>query len=42
MKPIDLNQVTQYVEENIGSFHQRRLEKLKALRLRACLRNSRW
>ncbi len=38
MKPIDLNQVTQYVEENIGSFHQRRLEKLKALRLKQVLR----
>ena len=33
MKKLNLNDVTNYVEENIGDFHKRRIEKLKDLRL---------
>ena len=33
MKPLALNDVTAYVESNIGSFHERRLESLRKLKL---------
>jgi hypothetical protein len=38
MNSLDLNTVALYVEENIGSFHQKRLEKLRNLRLMRVLR----
>jgi len=38
MKPLNMNSVRQYVEENIGTFHQKRLEKLKELKLKNVLR----
>lgn len=33
MKPLNLADVTAYVEQNIGAFHAKRLEKLEALQL---------
>ncbi|MBN2501911.1 MAG: cytosolic protein [Anaerolineales bacterium] len=33
MKPLNLNDVTSYVEEHIGVFHTKRLEKLSSLKL---------
>jgi hypothetical protein len=33
MKPLNLADVTEYVEQNIGTFHSKRLEKLEALQL---------
>ncbi len=38
MIPIKLNEVTQYVEQNIGTFHQKRIESLKSLKLSTVLR----
>ena len=35
--PLDLSDVTEYVERNIGSFHAKRIQKLEALRLRRLL-----
>jgi hypothetical protein len=33
MKQINLKDVTQYVEENIGTFHQKRIDRIKKLKL---------
>ena len=33
MKPLNLADVTEYVEQNIGTFHAKRLENLEALQL---------
>lgn len=38
MNPIDLNEIARYVEDHIGDFHQRRLAKLKNLKLKEVLR----
>jgi hypothetical protein len=38
MKPLNLSKVTEYVETNIGNFHQKRLENLKGLKLDKVLR----
>jgi hypothetical protein len=38
MKPLDIADVTKYVEENIGDFHSRRVEKLGELKLRTVLK----
>lgn len=38
MKRINLTEVTQYVEENIGTFHQKRIERLKKLKLKTVLK----
>lgn len=37
MKKLDIKEVTQYVENNIEIFHQKRIERLKGLRLRTIL-----
>lgn len=37
MKPLDLNDVVNYVENNIGSFHAKRLESLSKLKLKKIL-----
>lgn len=37
MKPLDLNDVIEYVEANISTFHQRRIESLKELQLKKIL-----
>lgn len=38
MKKINLTEVTRYVEENIGTFHQKRIERLKKLKLKTVLK----
>lgn len=38
MKKLRLKDVTRYVEENIGSFHEKRLDKLRKLKLRDVLK----
>ncbi len=38
MKPLDINDVRRFVSENIGTFHNRRLEKLQALKLKQILK----
>jgi len=38
MKPLDLNDVVRYVENNIGTFHAKRLDSLQGLKLRTILR----
>jgi hypothetical protein len=38
MNPLDLSQVTTYVNENIDSFHRKRLAKIQSVRLRDILR----
>lgn len=38
MKPLNMDEVKLYVEKNIGSFHQKRLEKLKNLKLSEVLK----
>lgn len=38
MKQISLTDVTQYVEENIGIFHQKRIERLDKLKLKTVLK----
>jgi hypothetical protein len=38
MKKIDLDCVTQYVEQNIGTFHQKRIQSLDGLKLAQVLR----
>lgn len=38
MNALDLVSITNYVEENIGSFHEKRLERLRSLKLPAVLR----
>lgn len=37
MKPLNLKDVTQYVEENIGTFHQKRIAGLNELKLKKVL-----
>jgi len=37
MKPIDINEVQKYVENNIGTFHSKRLQKLEKLKLKQVL-----
>ncbi len=38
MNQLNLTDVTQYVEENIGTFHQKRIERLKNLKLKTVLK----
>ncbi|MBI9038849.1 MAG: cytosolic protein [Bacteroidales bacterium] len=38
MKPLKIEKVTQYVEENIGVFHKKRIESLNKLKLKLVLR----
>lgn len=38
MKELDLKDVTKYVEDNIGEFHSKRIEKLKSLKLKDVLK----
>lgn len=38
MKPLRIERVTQYVEENIGIFHQKRIDSLNRLKLKAVLK----
>ncbi len=38
MNPLDLNDVRDFVAENIGAFHNRRLERLQSLQLRQILK----
>ena len=38
MQPLNLNDVVQYVEENIDTFHQRKAENLKKLKLEKILK----
>ncbi len=38
MKKLDIAQVTKYVEENIGVFHQKRIDRLKRLNLSTVLK----
>jgi len=38
MKPVNLNDVIQYVENNIGVFHQKRIERLNKLKLTTVLK----
>ncbi|VEJ19101.1 PmeII family type II restriction endonuclease [Capnocytophaga canimorsus] len=38
MKPLNLEKVTKYVEENIGIFHQKRIENLDKLKLEKVLK----
>lgn len=37
MKPLNLQDVTQYVENNIGEFHQKRLDTIKTIKLKKVL-----
>ncbi len=37
MKQLNLKEITQYVEENIGIFHQKRIAGLNALKLKKVL-----
>ena len=39
MKPLNLEDVTAYVQQNIGDFHQRRLEKVRNIKLHDVLRS---
>ena len=39
MQPLNLESVTQYVEQNIGEFHQRRLEIVNNIELRKVLKS---
>ncbi len=38
MKPLNLNDIVVYVENNIGTFHTKRLEKLQSLKLKTVLK----
>ncbi len=38
MQPLNLNDVTQYIQDNIGTFHQRRTASLRELKLENVLR----
>lgn len=38
MDPLQINDVTQYVEENIGIFHQKRIDSLDRLKLKTVLK----
>jgi hypothetical protein len=37
MKAINLNDVSHYVEENIGTFHQKRIQSIDSLKLESIL-----
>ncbi|HOX78622.1 MAG TPA: PmeII family type II restriction endonuclease [Bacteroidales bacterium] len=39
MSKLNLNEVTQFVEKNIGSFHQSRIEKLNTIKLKEVIRH---
>jgi len=39
MKPISTNRIIDYVENNIGEFHRRRLESLASLKLDKLLKS---
>jgi len=39
MKKLNLKSVTQYVEKNIGDFHQRRLDKVNGIKLKEVLKS---
>src|SRR2546430_712236 len=39
MKQLNLKDVTRYVEENISTFHQRRLDKVKIIQLKEVLKS---
>ncbi len=39
MKKLKLSDVSLFVEENIGVFHQRRLDKLKKIKLKEVLKS---
>lgn len=39
MNPIEIKEVVKYVEENIGTFHAKRLQNLEALELRKILKS---
>jgi len=38
MKPLCLDDVTEYVSENIGIFHQKRIDRLASLKLKDVLK----
>ena len=38
MQPLNLQNITQYVENNIGEFHQSRLDKINSIKLKQVLR----
>ena len=38
MRELNLNEVTKYVEDNIGVFHQKRIERLNSLKLKTVLK----
>lgn len=38
MNPLNLTDVTKYVEENIGTFHKKRIERLRQLKLKTVLK----
>lgn len=38
MKPLNLNEIAKYVEQNIGTFHSKRLESLSGLKLNKVLK----
>jgi hypothetical protein len=38
MKELDIDEVTKYVEENIGVFHQKRIDRLQSLQLKTILK----
>lgn len=38
MKKLKLTEVTEYVESNIGVFHEKRIERLKGLKLKTVLK----
>lgn len=38
MQPLNLQDVTQYVEQNIGKFHEKRIQSLDGLRLSSVLK----
>jgi hypothetical protein len=38
MKPIQIREIKQYVEENIGTFHQKRYQRLEKLKLTELLK----
>jgi len=38
MKPLDLNDVVKFIEDNIGTFHAKRLDSLQTLKLRTILK----
>lgn len=37
MNKLEIAEVTQYVEDNIGKFHQKRIDRIKKLKLKTIL-----